>query len=205
MPPWLLKRSELRKIYNSYALATEKEAALLTVPTEREKIWIPDDLRLKRAEWVALAKTTNAAFVEALLSELPHDAVESVWKSGIKTAPGASERRNSSSETPQAEGCEGEEGACERPRVLEIKHYEGIKIGSQAYASMGSLFLHLFRDWSSACEHVNVDVYQPIVQELRKLVPVRAGGKAPTVMLPGAGLGRLAYEIAKQGYEVPKP
>ena len=51
-PPWKLKRSELRKIHNNYALATEKEAAMLIVPTEREKVWIPDEVRLKRAEFV---------------------------------------------------------------------------------------------------------------------------------------------------------
>jgi hypothetical protein len=51
-PPWKLKRSELRKIHNSYALSTEKEAAMLLVPTEREKVWIPDEVRLKRAEFV---------------------------------------------------------------------------------------------------------------------------------------------------------
>ena len=66
-PPWKLKRSELRKIYNSYAMATEKEAALLTVPTEREKLWIPELLRLKRAEHVEMAKVVNAAFLETLV------------------------------------------------------------------------------------------------------------------------------------------
>lgn len=50
-PPWKLKRSELRKIHNNYALSTEKEAAMLIVPTEREKVWIPDEVRLKRAKF----------------------------------------------------------------------------------------------------------------------------------------------------------
>ena len=40
---------------------------LLTVPTEREKMWIPDELRLKRAEYVELAKGVNAAFLEVLV------------------------------------------------------------------------------------------------------------------------------------------
>ena len=69
-PLWKLKRSELRKIYNSYARATEKEAAMLTVPTEREKLWIPDDIRRKRAEYVEFAKSTNAAFLEVLVQTL---------------------------------------------------------------------------------------------------------------------------------------
>jgi len=69
-PPWKLKRSELRKIYNSYAMATEKEAAILTVPTEREKLWIPESLRLKRVDYVEIAKIVNAAFLETLVGTL---------------------------------------------------------------------------------------------------------------------------------------
>ena len=198
-PAWRLKRSELRKIYNSYAVATEKEAALLTVPTEREKLWVPQAVRVRRAELVEQAKRANAAFLETLVADLPVDPVESVWKSGVALAPasdGTAGEADNGSPVPAA-GAE----ECHKD-VLEIKHYPGVKIGSQAYASMGSLLLHLFRDWSSYCEHVNSEVYAPIVSALLAHVPRRAHAPAPTVMVPGAGLGRLAYEIALKGYEV---
>ena len=32
-------------------------------------------------------------------------------------------------------------------QLVEILHPEGIQLGTQNYASMGSIFLHLFRDW----------------------------------------------------------
>ena len=198
-PPWRLKRSELRKIHNNYALATEKEAAMLTVPTERERLWIPDEVRLKRAENVDAAKKANAIFLEALVADLPGDPVESVYKTGLTAAAQGSSGTGADAEGGEAEG--GEAEACGRD-VLEIKHYEGVRIGSQAYASMGSLLLHLFRDWSGDCEHVNRDVYTPIVHELLNRLPVRPGQAAPTVLVPGAGLLRLSYEIALKGYEV---
>lgn len=200
-PPWRLRRSELRKIYNSYALATEKEAALLTVPTEREKIWIPDDLRLKRAEQVELAKSVNAAFLEALVDDLPPDALESLWKSGIIPAA-KSPSAGMSVDPADAGAAAAQDGAMCADDVLEIKHYDGVKIGTQAYASMGSLLLHIFRDWSGYCAHVQTDVYTPIVDELLKRMPIQKGRAPPTVLIPGAGLGRLSYEIALKGYDV---
>jgi len=67
-PPWKLKRSDLRKIYNAYAMAIETDAALLTEPTDVEKLWIPESLRLKRAGHVEIAKMFNAAFLETLVA-----------------------------------------------------------------------------------------------------------------------------------------
>ena len=198
-PPWKLKRSELRKIHNSYALATEKEAALLTVPTEREKIWVPNDVRLKRAEHVELAKSVNAAFLEALVDDLPPDALESVWKTAVKPA---AKPKSDGMDEDEAGAAVSRESGKRQEDVLVIKHYDGVKIGSQAYASMGSLLLHLFRDWSGHCEHVHRDVYAPIVDELLKRLPVQPGETPPSILIPGAGLGRLSYEIALKGYEV---
>jgi len=136
-------------------------------------------VRLRRAEFVDAAKKTNAAFLEVLVAHLPPDPVESVYKSGLTAAV---------SELPGVgAGAGGEAGAAGRD-VLEIKYYEGVRIGAQAYASMGSLFLHLFRDWSADCDHVTRDVYTPIVNELGKRLPVQPGKAAPTVLVPGAGL-----------------
>jgi len=38
------------------------------------------------------------------------------------------------------------------------------------------------------------------VQELERWVPVTADGRPPSVLVPGAGLARLAVEIAWRGY-----
>lgn len=150
-------------------------------------------VRLRRAEFVDAAKKTNAAFLEVLVAHLPPDPVESVYKSGLTAAV---------SELPGVGAGAGGEAGADGREVLEIKYYEGVRIGAQAYASMGSLFLHLFRDWSADCDHVTRDVYTPIVNELGKRLPVQPGKAAPTVLVPGAGLLRLSYEIALRGYEV---
>jgi len=66
-----------------------------------------------------------------------------------------------------------------------------------SYGSLASVYLHLLRDWSSDCEHVCKTTYGPAVSELRSLLP-----KGGSVLLPGAGLGRLALELASAGFDV---
>ncbi|CAE7293538.1 CARNMT1 [Symbiodinium natans] len=68
---------------------------------------------------------------------------------------------------------------------------------SSSYGSMASVFLHLMRDWSQKCEHVVQNQYVPAVRELKALLP--EGGQ---VLLPGAGLGRLALMMASEGFQV---
>lgn len=68
---------------------------------------------------------------------------------------------------------------------------------ASSYGSVASVFLHLFRDWSAECEHVGDSTYRPAVEEVKKFLP-----KGGTVLLPGAGLGRLALELASEGYKV---
>eukprot|EP00286_Rhodomonas_abbreviata_P012587 CAMPEP_0181320518 /NCGR_PEP_ID=MMETSP1101-20121128/18167_1 /TAXON_ID=46948 /ORGANISM="Rhodomonas abbreviata, Strain Caron Lab Isolate" /LENGTH=251 /DNA_ID=CAMNT_0023428229 /DNA_START=525 /DNA_END=1276 /DNA_ORIENTATION=- len=104
--------------------------------------------------------------------------------------------------------------------LLHILHHQGVKLGTQNYASMGSILLHLLRDWSAECEHVVNDVYLPIVKQLQERVPVREGMEgvtsnhqnnglcedekrgAPRVLVPGSGLSRLAFELMRAGYQV---
>lgn len=75
---------------------------------------------------------------------------------------------------------------------------EGVPaLPSGSYGSIASVLLHLFRDWSANCEHVLASTYNPAVRELKKLLP--NGGE---VLLPGAGLGRLALGLATEGYRV---
>jgi carnosine N-methyltransferase len=66
-----------------------------------------------------------------------------------------------------------------------------------SYGSLASVFLHLLRDWSTDCAHVGTSTYDPAVAELRALLP--QGGN---VLVPGAGLGRLALALAAKGYSV---
>ncbi|KAE8876657.1 hypothetical protein PF005_g25660 [Phytophthora fragariae] len=65
--------------------------------------------------------------------------------------------------------------------------------------------LHQFvRDWSDEGKKERDMCYTPIIKELRRVLPVNAESptERPRVLLPGAGLGRLALEIAAKGYAV---
>jgi len=67
---------------------------------------------------------------------------------------------------------------------------------TSSYGSISSLMLHLLRDWSSSCNVVD-STYLPAINLLSELLP--DGGQ---VLVPGAGLGRLALEIAGKGFQV---
>lgn len=66
-----------------------------------------------------------------------------------------------------------------------------------SYGSLASVFLHLLRDWSPTCEHVVTTNYAPAAAELKAMLP--NGGD---VLLPGCGLGRLALQLAADGFRV---
>jgi len=63
-----------------------------------------------------------------------------------------------------------------------------------------STLKQLVRDWSDDGLRERETCYQPILKELEALFP--AGQRsAKKVLVPGAGLGRLAFEVARQGYQ----
>jgi len=69
---------------------------------------------------------------------------------------------------------------------------------STSYGSLASVNLHLLRDWSANCAHVGDSTYNPAIAELKKLLPSCKG----SVLCPGAGLGRLALDLAREGFTV---
>lgn len=59
----------------------------------------------------------------------------------------------------------------------------------------------LVRDWSDEGEEERRQSYGAVVEELERLCPVDADNKGILrVLVPGAGLGRLAIEIVARGY-----
>ncbi|XP_037536614.1 carnosine N-methyltransferase [Nematolebias whitei] len=57
------------------------------------------------------------------------------------------------------------------------------------------------RDWSEAGQAERESCYKPIIQEIRRLFPIdQYDVSKVSVLVPGAGLGRLAWEIAQLGY-----
>ncbi|XP_071489172.1 carnosine N-methyltransferase-like [Diadema antillarum] len=58
-----------------------------------------------------------------------------------------------------------------------------------------------FRDWSSGGKEERDACYKPIVEEIEHLYPKsKCNPPDVNVLIPGAGLGRLAFEIASRGY-----
>ena len=58
----------------------------------------------------------------------------------------------------------------------------------------------LVRDWSEDGQKERDTCYKPILDELERLYPpvIRSSKK---VLVPGAGLGRLAYDVANLGFQ----
>ncbi|MED6285978.1 Carnosine N-methyltransferase [Characodon lateralis] len=57
------------------------------------------------------------------------------------------------------------------------------------------------RDWSEAGQPERESCYKPIIQEIQRLFPSdQYDVSKVSVLVPGAGLGRLAWEIARLGY-----
>jgi len=98
--------------------------------------------------------------------------------------------------------CAGPDGPSDIPSrpVCEFRVLSpGVgNLPANSYGSLASVHLHLLRDWSENCEHVGTSTYSPAVAELKALIPSCSG----EVLLPGCGLGRLALDIAREGFKV---
>ena len=69
------------------------------------------------------------------------------------------------------------------------------------------VFKNLFRDWGEEGALEREQCYSPMLAELRRAVPppprAPSGSEVqPSVLVPGAGLGRLCVEVAAGGYPV---
>jgi len=78
---------------------------------------------------------------------------------------------------------------------LNVSHKETIKLRSTL-----KLFI---RDWAAEGAVERDKCYKPIIEEFKKYFPntKKENGTLISVLLPGAGLGRLVYEFAKLGYK----
>lgn len=62
-----------------------------------------------------------------------------------------------------------------------------------------STLLTCMRDWSAEGAAERESCYAPLVAALQAELPVSASEKPPRVLVPGAGAGRLALEVALRG------
>jgi carnosine N-methyltransferase len=65
-----------------------------------------------------------------------------------------------------------------------------------------SVLKSLMRDWSEEGKPERDMAYQPIMEAVKKMVPLAGSASPPRICVPGAGVGRLALELCALGYTV---
>lgn len=72
-----------------------------------------------------------------------------------------------------------------------------------SYDSMDQIIVHMNRDWGKGGEIVRETLYKKgilrALQDFKSFLPV-SNSQRQRVLVPGAGLGRLAVEIAIAGF-----
>ena len=99
-----------------------------------------------------------------------------------------------------AEQLEKEEREEDRDRhwLKSAKRRKRSKFSTQPYTEELN---HLVRDWSTEGQ-IDRDIqYSRILSALQRAVPTDAA-RQPRILVPGAGLGRLAFYLSEHGYEV---
>lgn len=72
---------------------------------------------------------------------------------------------------------------------------------SEGLDKVQSVFKQLMRDWSSLGAEERGQCYGPIIEEIEAQYPIDKYDRNNLyVLVPGAGLGRLAFEIANRGF-----
>lgn len=73
---------------------------------------------------------------------------------------------------------------------------------SSDLSKVTSVLKSIARDWSAAGRSERIMAYRPLLQSLDAYLTNTTNGTPRKICVPGAGLGRLACEIASKGYIV---
>ena len=88
-----------------------------------------------------------------------------------------------------------------KPDESLIKNYDQKKIDDMAYSEYSTLnyavFMYILRDWTEERKKEREIHYNPIIESVKKFVPQNS-----KILLPGAALLRLGYELAQFGYNI---
>mmetsp|Transcript_31678 Transcript_31678/g.73994 ORF Transcript_31678/g.73994 Transcript_31678/m.73994 type:complete len:435 (-) Transcript_31678:98-1402(-) len=79
------------------------------------------------------------------------------------------------------------------------------RVASRNASKVRSTLRQFVRDWAIDGEAERTASYTPLIDALKKYLPVRkpsktTGSRTPAVLCPGCGLGRLPFELARRGY-----
>lgn len=78
----------------------------------------------------------------------------------------------------------------------------GAAVGDGQISKVSSVLKSLTRDWSQDGKAERDAAYTPILASVQKYAPIVNKSKPPRICVPGAGVGRLALELANKGYAV---
>lgn len=80
---------------------------------------------------------------------------------------------------------------------------EPLAVSAKNIVKMRSTLKLFIRDWSKEGQEERDMCYKPILEEFKKYFPEtrNSNDEMISVLIPGAGLGRLLYEFAKAGYK----
>lgn len=88
--------------------------------------------------------------------------------------------------------------------IDNVQHRQPIgapKVRSQDIQKVQITLKQIFRDWTAEGHLEREQCYRPIIEEITSFFdPQKCDVENIKVLVPGAGLGRLIYEIAYQGY-----
>ncbi|KAH1000663.1 hypothetical protein HUJ04_012967 [Dendroctonus ponderosae] len=85
--------------------------------------------------------------------------------------------------------------------TMEVAQAEEVGTLAEGLDKVQSVFKQLMRDWSSLGASEREQCYQPIIKEIVENFPAETCDRSTIqVLVPGAGLGRLAFEIASRGF-----
>ena len=81
-----------------------------------------------------------------------------------------------------------------------------VNVTDDQISKVSSVLKSLTRDWSASGEMERRTAYGPIKEFIKKYLPLTKqfspGQPSPRIVVPGSGVGRLAFELAAMGYNV---
>jgi 2-polyprenyl-3-methyl-5-hydroxy-6-metoxy-1,4-benzoquinol methylase len=190
-------RADVSKILHQLeraVLLSEESERFLTTSTS--PFTMTQKLREKRAKLATIIELDSFT-LEALLQPFP-------FTTALADSNSNSETASSSSSSLSEKSTHEEETTGWVLKTRRRLRTDQLSPTQLSYSSMTSVLAHLTRDWTDLGSHIRQSYYIWLLRELL-LSHHKGNQNSPTqrrVLVPGAGLGRLAKEIANLGYSV---
>jgi len=173
------------------------------------KLFLPLFLPVDYTTHLRRLKQEHSAELSALLQpleRLSHREREAVGASGIAQAAALAWEANADVLAALLPRAVQRTLALPAPGVADWILPQPVDSGAGTYDTAQQLLAHLARDWSADGASARAKTHRPVLRALRRAERQwrwRWRGAAPLrVLVPGAGMGRLAWEVARRGHRV---